>query len=81
MVEGKSTLTDVGVLENEPCAQLVLQPVHLTTDDAEQCLAVDQYSDTVLLYALIECAGLVDVFQVVCQARASSVLNTHSHKF
>ena len=71
-------LTDVGVAEDESLAQLVLVPVHLTTNDAKQRLAVDQDLHTVLLHNLVELARLLDVLKVVGKARATTVLDSNS---
>lgn len=68
-------LTDVWVLEDEPLIKLVLDPVHLTANNTEESLAVDQHLDTVLLYCLVKSARLVHILQVIRKSRAASVLN------
>jgi hypothetical protein len=81
MTRRRKKLTDIRVLEDEPRTQFILQPVHFTADNAEKRLAVDQDLYTVLLYTFVEGSRFVNVFQVICQARAASVLNSHSYKF
>ena len=61
-----SQLTDVGVLKDEALVQLVFEPVHLRSNDAEQGLGVDKNLDTILLNSLIKGSSLVHVFEVVC---------------
>lgn len=73
-------LTDVWVPEDESLVQLVLYPVHLAADYAEQCLAVYEDLDTVLFDRLVKGARLVDEFQMICQPRAASVLNANTDK-
>lgn len=73
-------LTDIGVAENESSAQLVLMPVHFTSNDAEQSLAVDQNLHTVLLNNFIELSRLLHILEVVSKTRAATVLDTHPNK-
>ena len=54
--------TDIGIPEYESLVQLVFYPIHLTANDAEKCLAIDQNFDAVLLHCLVKCASLIDVF-------------------
>lgn len=81
LLQDRKVLTDVRVPENEPRAQFILQPVHLTSNNAEQRLAVNQHLDTILLDRLIERSRLVHIFQMVGQPAASSVLNTDTDEF
>lgn len=60
-------------MENEALVQLILDPVHLASDDAEQGLAVDQYLDAILVDLLVERPRLVHVLQVVRQPAAPPV--------
>ena len=71
-----TSLTDIGVPEVEALVELVLDPVHLGADDAEECLAIDKDLDAVLLDLLVEGAGAVDVLEVVGQAAAPAVPHT-----
>ena len=68
-----TSLTDIGVPEVEALVELVLDPVHLGADDAEECLAVDKDLDAVLLDDLVEAPRLGHVFEVVRHARAALV--------
>lgn len=80
VIIGRETvLTYVGVSENESLAQLVLVPVHLTTNDTEQSLAVNQDLDAILLHDLIESTRLIHVLQMVGKARATLVLDPYSN--
>ena len=53
--------------------QRVLHPVHLAPDDGEEGFAVDEDTDAVLLYDLVERAGLIGVVKVVGEARTALV--------
>ena len=64
---GQSELTDIRVPKHEPLIQLVLHPIHLAADDAEQRLTVDQHLHAVLLHRFVERARLVHILQVVRQ--------------
>lgn len=66
-------LTDVWVFEHKALVQLVLDIIHLTSDDAKERLAVDQDLDTILLNRLVKGAWLFNIFEMVRQAAASSV--------
>ena len=68
-----SSLTDVGVPEMEALVELVLDPVHLGADDAEEGLTVNEDLDAVLLDLLVEGARAIDVLEVVGQAAAPAV--------
>jgi hypothetical protein len=70
-------LTDIWIPEYESLVQLVLHPVHLAANDAEQGLAVDKYLDAVLLHGLVESARLVYVLQVVGQSAAAPVAHAN----
>lgn len=70
-------LTDIGVPEHESLVQLVLHPVHLAADDAEQGFAIDEDLDAVLLHGFVEGAWLVDVLQVVGQPAAAPVAHAN----
>lgn len=41
--------------------QRILLPIHLTSDDRKECLAIDQYFDSVLLDDLVELLRFLDV--------------------
>lgn len=73
-------LTYVGVPEHKSLIQFVFYPVHLTADDAEQSLAIDQNLHSVLFYSLIESACFIHILEVICQPRTSSVLDTNPDK-
>ncbi len=73
MGEGGARLTYVRVPEEEALVKLVLDPVHLAADDAEEGLAVDQDADAVLLDLLVERARAVDVLEVVGQPATPAV--------
>lgn len=66
-------LTYVWIAKDKATAQFILDPVHLAPDDAEECLAIDQNFDAILFDRLIEHAGLVDIFKVVCEAATAPV--------
>lgn len=76
----KKELTNVGVPEDESIAQLIFVPVHLAADNAEQCPAVDQDLDAILLHDLVEGGRFLHVFKVVCETRATLVFHTNSNK-
>lgn len=61
----ETPLTDIGVAEDKALAELVFVPVHLTSDNAEQGLAVDNHLYTILLDNFVELGRLVNVLQVV----------------
>src|SRR5699024_7872651 len=65
--------TYVGVPEDEALVELVLGPVHLAANDAEEGLAVDEHLDAILLDCLVKGARLVHVFEVVRQPAAAAV--------
>ena len=58
--------------------QPVLLPVHLAPDDREQRLAVDDDLDPVLLHHLVELRWVLDVLEVVRQARAALVPHAYA---
>ena len=68
-------LTDIWVVKDKLLVELVLNPVHLTSDDAEKRLAINQDLDAILLYNLVELSWLVHLLEVVCQPAASTVLD------
>lgn len=58
--------------------QRVLLPVHLAADDREQCFAVYEHLDAILLYYLVKLPRLVDVLEVVRQPRAALVPHSYA---
>ena len=62
----------------EDAPQPVLLPVHLAPDDREQRLAVDDDLDPVLLHHLVELRRLLDVLEVVRQARTALVPHAYA---
>ncbi len=61
-------LTDVRIAEHKPLAQLVFYPIHLATNDAEECFAINQHFDSVLLHGFVEFSRFVHVFEMICQS-------------
>ena len=57
----------VGIVEDKLGTQTILLPVHLTANNAEQCLAVNQDLYTTLLDPLVESTRFFgsDVFEMV----------------
>lgn len=47
-------LTDIGILEDKPRAELVFEPVHLATYYTEQRFAVNEDFDSILLDCLVK---------------------------
>lgn len=74
-------LTDIRILEDESRTKLILEPVHFTSDDAEQRLTIYQDLDAVLFHGLIECSRFVHVFQMVCQSTTPSIFHAYPDEF
>lgn len=66
-------LTYVGISKHKSLVQFVLYPIHLTSNDAEQRLAVNKNLHAVLLDLFVERSGLLHIFEVVRQATASTI--------
>ena len=71
-------LTDVRVSKDETTAELILDPIHLAADDAEESFTVDENLDSILLDHLVECAGLGHVFEMIGESAATSIAHAHS---
>ena len=78
IVVKNSKLTDVRILEDESLVELILQPIHLRANNAEQSLGINQNLDAILLDRLVKSTSLVHVFKMVRQTRASSVANAQA---
>ena len=63
-------------MEDKLLVELILNPVHLASDDAEERLAVNQDLDTILLDHFVELSWLVDVLEVVGETTAPTVLDS-----
>lgn len=55
---------DIRVLEDKLGAHSIFVPVHLAPDDGEEGFTVDEHSDALLLYDLVELSRLFDVFEI-----------------
>lgn len=75
-----SSLTYIWIPEYESLVQLILHPIHLAADNAEQRLAVNQDLDAVLFYRLIEFSRFIHVLEMIRQARTTPVLHSHSYE-
>lgn len=73
-------LTNVGIREDESLTERILHPIHLAANDAKQGLAIDQDFNAILLNRFVERARLVNVLEVVGQATAAAVLDTHLYE-
>lgn len=71
----------VGVVEDKPARELIVDPVHLRANNAKQRLGVNQHLDAVLYHLLVKLSRLVHILEVICQTRAASVLNSNANKF
>ncbi len=61
-----TALRHIRIPKHKPRAQLILLPIHLTTDDTEQRLTVYQnFHAWLRLYCLVEGARFINVLEVV----------------
>lgn len=68
-------------LEDKLGLQRVLLPIHLTANDGEERLGIDDDLDPILLDNLIKPLRLVDVLQVIRHARATLVPHAYPNQF
>lgn len=61
-------------------SQSIILPIHLTANDAEERLAVDQNCDTILLHLFIKFARLVwrDIFKVITHSSTAFVADANA---
>jgi len=67
-VEGLSTPTrilDIWILEDKLRAQMVLLPIHLTTNDRKKSFAVYQDTDSVLFDYFVKLSGVFHILKMV----------------
>lgn len=76
-IEAQGLLT----LEDKFSLQSILLPIHLTPNDGEQSLGIDNDLDPILLDHLIESLWFLDVFQVVRHASATLVTHAYPNQF
>ena len=69
---------DVGIVENELAAKLLLLKVHLSAEQRELRFAVDEDLDAVLLYDFVELLLLLGVVERVGEPVASPLLHADS---
>jgi hypothetical protein len=58
----------------------ILLPMHLTPDDGEESLAVDEDTNAILLDDLVELSRLLYILEVVLHASAPFISHTYTNK-
>lgn len=66
-------------MEDKSRRQLVVNPIHLGSNNGEECLGVNKHLDAILHNLLIKLAGLVDILEVVCQTGAAAVADANAN--
>ena len=71
-------LTYIWIPKDKPTVQLVLHPIHLTTNDAKKRPAVNEHLHSVLLDCFVKCSGFLHVFEMIGQAATTAVLDSNA---